>query len=128
MTSRFTELVVNCRDPHGLAGFWREVLGYRTLEERDDQVEITAWEPTVEAVRERAMPPTLLFIRVPEDKAGRNRLHLDVSPVDRGQVEEVERLLALGATRVDVGQGDKPWEVMADPEGNEFCVVRSLAG
>ncbi|GAA3427728.1 hypothetical protein GCM10018953_49110 [Streptosporangium nondiastaticum] len=74
------------------------------------------------------MPTTLVFVQVPEGKAVKNRLHLDVSPVDAGTEDEVTRLLGLGATRTDVGQGpDRSWVVMADPEGNEFCVLRSLA-
>jgi hypothetical protein len=65
---------------------------------------------------------------VPETKVAKNRMHLDLSPVDRSRDEEVARLLALGATRADVGQtGEESWVVLADPEGNEFCVLRSLA-
>nr|WP_235614657.1 VOC family protein [Streptomyces ambofaciens] len=94
---------------------------------RERQVEIGSWVPTVEEVRARQMPPTLVFIRVPEVKAVKNRLHLDVSPIDRSTENEVSRLLGLGATRADVGQGaDRNWVVMADPEGNEFCVLRTL--
>jgi hypothetical protein len=69
--------------------------------------------------------PGLLFVPVPEPKTIKNRLHLDFRPDDRDA--EVERLLALGATRADVGQGDQPWVVLADPEGNEFCVLSSRA-
>jgi hypothetical protein len=65
----------------------------------------------------------LTFARVPEGKAIKNRLHLDVNPADREQDEEVSRLLALGARHADVGQGDVSWVVLADPEGNEFCVL-----
>ena len=73
-------------------------------------------------------PPMLLFIKVPEPRTVKNRMHLDLSPVDRSRDEEVERLLALGATRAEVGQtGEESWVVLADPEGNEFCVLRSLA-
>jgi len=70
--------------------------------------------------------PTIVFVPVPERKSVKNRVHIDVNPIDRTQAEEVERLEALGARRVDVGQGDVGWVVMADPEGNEFCVLRSL--
>lgn len=74
------------------------------------------------------MPPTLMFIQVPEGKTVKNRLHLDVSPIDASTDDEVARLLSLGATTVDVGQGAaRSWTVMADPEGNEFDVVRTLA-
>ncbi|WP_030755610.1 VOC family protein [Streptomyces griseus] len=128
MTSRFTELVVDCLDPERLAAFWCAVLDFEVLDRGEDQVEIASWEPTVEAIRAGQMPPTLVFIRVPEGKTAKNRLHLDVSPVDSDTEAEAARLLALGATRVDVGQGPgRSWIVMADPEGNEFDVVRSLA-
>ncbi|WP_328901522.1 MULTISPECIES: VOC family protein [unclassified Streptomyces] len=128
MTSRFTELSVDCHDPERLAAFWCEVLGFTVLDRREDMVEISSWDPTVEDIRARQMPPTVVFQRVPETKAVKNRLHLDVSPVDRSTEAEVTRLLALGATRTDVGQGEgRSWVVMADPEGNEFCVVRTLA-
>ena len=128
MTSRFLELVVDCHDPERLAAFWCEVLDFTVIERHEGKVEIGSWEPTVEAVRARQMPPTLLFIQVPEGKAVKNRLHIDVTPIDSSTEDEVTRLLALGATRTDVGQdADESWEVMADPEGNEFCVLRSLA-
>jgi hypothetical protein len=70
--------------------------------------------------------PSLLFIRVPEAKTGKNRLHLDVNTFDSDQGAELERLLGLGATPVDVGQGEQRWHVLADPEGNEFCLLRSV--
>ncbi|MGW0605272.1 VOC family protein [Streptomyces sp. NPDC002640] len=128
MTSRFTELVVDCHDPERLAAFWCAVLDFQVIDRGEGKVEIGSWTPTVEQVRARQMPPTLLFVRVPEGKAVKNRLHLDVSPVDRGTREEVARLLELGATTVDAGEGtDRTWVVMADPEGNEFDVLRTLA-
>jgi hypothetical protein len=70
-------------------------------------------------VRANPVPPTLVFVRVPEDKAVKNRVHLDVSPVDQGRDEEVDRLLALGARHVDIGQGEQSWVVLADPEAND---------
>ncbi|SCF14326.1 hypothetical protein GA0070607_6068 [Micromonospora coriariae] len=83
---------------------------------------------TVEDVPARQMSPTVVFIQVPEGKTVKNRLHLDVSPIDGSTEDEVTRLLGLGATRTDVGQGaGRSWVVMADPEGNEFCVLRTLA-
>jgi len=66
----------------------------------------------------------LTFVKVPEPKTVKNRVHLDLRPFRCDQDEEVARLLALGATHVDIGQGDVPWVVLADPEGNEFCVLR----
>lgn len=128
MTSRFTELVFDCHDPQRLAAFWCEVLDFTVLDRSEGKVEIGSWEPTVEAVRAGQMTPTLVFIKVPEGKTVKNRLHLDVSPIDAGTDDEVARLLSLGATTVDVGQGPaRNWAVMADPEGNEFDVLRSLA-
>jgi len=128
MTSRFTELSVDCRDPERLAAFWCEALDFTVIDRSDDQVEIGSWEPTIEDVRARQMPPTVVFVGVPEGKAVKNRLHLDVSPIDASTADEVTRLLGLGATTADVGQGpDRKWVVMADPEGNEFCVLRTLA-
>jgi len=126
MTSRFTELVVDCHRPHELAAFWCAVLDYEVIDKRDDLVEIAGWHPSAEAVRAAVTAPTVLFIRVPESKTVKNRLHIDVSPLDRGHDEEVERVLALGARRVDIGQGEQRWDVLANPEGNEFCVLRSL--
>ncbi len=128
MTSRFTELVLDCHDPERLAAFWCAVLDFEVIDQGEGKVEIGSWQPTVEEVRARQMPPTIVFIRVPEGKTVKNRLHLDVSPINANTEDEAARLLALGATRVDVGQGPgRSWVVMADPEGNEFDVVRSLA-
>ena len=126
MASRFTELVIDCHHPRELAAFWSAVLGYEVIAENDNDVEISGWQPTAEAVRARVNAPTLLFQRVPESKAVKNRLHLDLSPIDCSRDQEVERLLALGARHVDIGQGEQSWIVLADPEGNEFCVLRSL--
>ena len=127
MTSRFTELIVDCHDPRRLAEFWCAVLDYKILEDRGDLVEISGWEPTIEAFRAAVSPPTLVFLQVPESKTVKNRIHIDVSPIDSAQDEEVERLIGLGARHVDIGQGEQSWVVLADPEGNEFCVLRSLA-
>jgi len=127
MTSRFTELVVDCHDPERLAAFWCAVLDFKVIEGSEGKVDIGSWEPAVEEVWARQMPPTLLFIRVPEGKTVKNRLHLDVSPIDSSTGDEVARLLGLGAAQVDVGQGPgRSWVVMADPEGNEFDVLRTL--
>ncbi|GAA2983713.1 hypothetical protein K388_04205 [Streptomyces sp. KhCrAH-43] len=128
MTSRFTELVVDCHDPERLAAFWCAVLDFTVLDRGEGMVEIGSWEPTVEAIRAGQMPPTIMFIQVPEGKSVKNRLHLDVSPIDTDTRTEAARLIGLGATTVDVGQGTaRSWVVMADPEGNEFDVVRTLA-
>ena len=127
MTSRFTELNIDARDPTSVADFWCQVLGYHVIEAADGFVEIASWTPDGDAARGGVVPPTLLFAPVPEEKTGKNRLHIDVNPMDATQEEEVRRLEGLGARRIDIGQGDVGWVVMADPEGNEFCVLRSLA-
>ena len=119
MSSGFTELCVDCSDPALLATFWQGVLGY-DVSETDDE------EGLIELRGPEGSGPTLLFVQVPEEKIVKNRLHIDVSPRDREQAEEVERILALGARKIDIGQGDDvSWVVMADPEGNEFCVLRT---
>ncbi|MFD8641453.1 VOC family protein [Streptomyces zaomyceticus] len=123
MTSRFTELAIDCADPVGLARFWCAVLDYEVHDEEDGLVTIGA--PVVPEDKDRVgpVPPTLTFARVPEGKSVKNRLHIDVSPSDRDQDAEVRRLLDLGARHTDVGQGEVSWVPLADPEGNEFCVL-----
>lgn len=117
MACRFTELIVDARDPQLLARFWGEVLGWEAGESKG---EITWLKPPAPAV------PLIVFVPVPEGKTVKNRIHIDVSATDRSRDEEVERVLALGARRADVGQGeDVSWVVLADPEGNEFCVLGS---
>jgi glyoxalase superfamily protein len=124
MTSKFTELAIDCADPAGLAAFWCSVLGYEVQETEDDFVSIGS--PAVPEGKSRPgpVPPLLTFARVPEGKVTKNRLHLDVNATDRDQDDEVCRLLELGATHAAVGQtGDESWVTLADPEGNEFCVL-----
>ena len=123
MTSRFTELAIDCADPAALAQFWCTVLDYEVLEADGDVVTIGPRPSAADDERRGPVPPTLTFARVPEGKVVKNRLHLDVSPADREQEDEVRRLLALGARHADVGQGDESWVVLTDPEGNEFCVL-----
>ena len=123
MTSKFTELAIDCADPAKLARFWCSVLDYELHDEDEGIVTIGAPEARGGENRHGPVPPTLTFARVPEGKTVKNRLHLDVSPADRDQDEEVRRLLALGARHADVGQGEENWVVLADPEGNEFCVL-----
>lgn len=124
MASKFSELAIDCADPAGLARFWCAVLDYEVQGEEEDGV-VTIGSPAVPegAQRPGPVPPMLTFARVPEGKVVKNRLHIDVSPTDREQGEEVRRLLDLGASHADVGQGESSWIVLADPEGNEFCVL-----
>jgi len=113
-------LCIDSHDPSRLAGFWEEALGWRRTEDEPDEVVL---EPPAGSPQDGVVPD-LLFLRVPEEKAVKNRLHLDLRPADQGA--EVARLEGLGARRVDIGQGpDVSWVVLADPEGNEFCVLRA---
>jgi Glyoxalase-like domain len=103
---------VDARDPELLGRWWQQALRWVVVNEAPDEFEI---RPAPDRL------PGLLFVSVPESKAVKNRLHLDFRPDD--QELGVDRLLELGATRVDIGQGEQPWVVLADPEGNEFCVL-----
>jgi hypothetical protein len=119
MACRFSELAVDSRDPEGLAAFWAAVLDYRVLGREEGCVEIGPEQGFGGAA------PTLVFAPVPDPTPGKVRLHIDLNPTDRDQDEELDRLLGLGATRADVGQtGDESWHVLADPEGNQFCLLR----
>ena len=121
MDIRIQCLCIDSTDPARLATFWQSALGWRRTFEQDDEI---ALEPPAGSP-EDGVAPDLLFLRVPENKAGKNRLHLDLRPKD--QAAEVTRLEGLGATRADVGQKeDVGWVVMADPDGNEFCVLKPL--
>lgn len=119
VTSRLSELVLDSRDPEGLAAFWCEVLGWSVLDRYDGQVEIGA-------SAEEQQGPTFVFVPSTNAKVQKLRLHVDVRPVDGDHEAELQRLLDVGAVRVDVGQGDAPWVVLADPEGNEFCLLHPL--
>ena len=132
MASRLTEISLDCHDPDRLADFWTAALDWVVLDREPALVEIGPAGrddgALLDAVRTGPVAPTMFLAQVAEDKVVKNRLHLDLSPIDRSRDEEVDRLLALGATHADVGQsGEESWVVLADPEGNEFCVLRSLA-
>ncbi|MFI1195650.1 VOC family protein [Micromonospora sp. NPDC020750] len=121
MSARIRNISFDCHDTYALAGFWAEVFG--SGRQPDD------FPGDPEAMVLTPDGSTVLFLQVPEDKTVKNRVHLCLEPADRPRDAEVERLLALGATQVDDrrrpdGTG---WVVLADPEGNEFCVLRSAA-
>jgi len=119
MASRFSVIVIDCRDPQRLAEFWCEVLDLVVLGEQDGAIEIGPREGF------GGLQPTLVLSPTTDPKVGKLRLHMDVSPTDRDQDDELRRLLALGARPADVGQtGDELWHVLQDPEGNEFCLLR----
>ena len=109
-------IVIDAHDLPFLARFWAQVLGWRILSEREREVVIGANE---------AAPVGICFMPVTDEKIVKNRLHLDLTPNSADRDAEIERLLALGARRVDIGQtGRESWTVLADPEGNEFCLLR----
>lgn len=110
------QVIVDARDPGALGNWWRTALGWVVVNDDPEEFEI---RPAADRL------PGLLFVRVPEQKTTKNRLHLDFRPDDRDA--EVARLRGLGATVADVAQGEQSWVVLADPEGNEFCVLGSGA-
>lgn len=117
MNSRILAIAVDCRGAEAQAAFWSEALGYGVTKRWKDakgleyvQIEGGSGEPTV------------LFQPVGEEKVAKNRLHLDLTPTTGGQADEVRRLLALGAKQL-ADEPEFPWVVLADPEGNEFCVL-----
>jgi len=114
MASRWEQIVVDAEDPARLARWWAEALGYGIVHEQPDEIEIR---------RSPDELPGLLFTPVPDRKIVKNRLHIDLRPDD--QESEVERLVDMGARPVDIGQHEVGWVVLADPEGNEFCVLSS---
>ena len=121
MSLRWQCLNVDTPDPAGLARWWAELLGWRITYEDPDEVVL---EPPAGSP-EDGVAPDMLFYRVDDAKVAKNRLHVDLRPDDRDA--EVARAEAMGATRVDVGQGaDVTWVVLADPEGNEFCILRAF--
>jgi catechol 2,3-dioxygenase-like lactoylglutathione lyase family enzyme len=124
VTVLLRNITIDCADPAKVAGFWSQVTGFREDPDNPNLPDDEEW-----AIYGPADSPKLLFIKVPEVKTGKNRVHLDVQPTERTRDEEVDWLLELGARWV--ADHRKPdgtgWVVLADPEGNEFCVERSAA-
>ncbi len=115
MTSRFAALAVDSADPELLARFWCGVLGWKVVDQDEYGVSIAP---------DDGRGPCLDFLAVPDIKIEKNRLHIDLRADGCTTAQELNRLLDLGAHRVDVGQGpDVTWAVLADPEGNEFCLL-----
>ena len=120
MACRISELVLKCRDPEVLARFWCEVLGFTEVD-REEGIYIEIGPPEGFG----GPQPTIFLIRNDDPRNGHARLHIDVNPTDRDQDAELERLLAAGARLVDIGQpAEASWHVLADPEGNEFCLLK----
>jgi catechol 2,3-dioxygenase-like lactoylglutathione lyase family enzyme len=125
MATRAVHIVIDAADPSRLAAFWAAVLGWEVVSDEPGEAVIA---PAGFSYPDPAVLP-LVFVPVAGPKTGKNRVHLDLSTTsDEHQAAEVERLLALGATSADIGQGDVPWEVLADLEGNEFCVLDPRPG
>jgi catechol 2,3-dioxygenase-like lactoylglutathione lyase family enzyme len=120
MACRLSEIVIDCTDAERLAEFWCEVLGWAVIDREDGAVEIGPAD-----VGFGGPQPTLFFSPTDTPKLQKLRWHIDVNATDRDQADELQRLLAIGAKSVDVGQpADATWHVLADPEGNEFCLLR----
>ena len=117
MAVKWWSVVVDSADPVRLGRWWAEALGYSVVFEGPGEMAIAG------GTAEKPVWPGLVFVQVPDRKSVKNRLHIDLNPDD--QDAEVARLEGLGAIRVDVGQKDVRWVVLADPEGNEFCVLTS---
>ncbi|MDO9377603.1 MAG: VOC family protein [Nocardioidaceae bacterium] len=122
MTSRVSHTTIDCHDAYALSQWWKQVLGYVDVE--DDPNEPGHDECMILAADGSHR---LLFIEVPEPKTVKNRIHLDLMAVEGSRDDETDRVLALGATPVEDHRtaGGRGWLVMADPEGNEFCIVRT---
>lgn len=130
MALRWYSIVIDCRDVAAQGKWWATALGWRTQYEADDEVVLVPAHVTAEMIHSTAferVPPGLVFVPVPEGKEIKNRLHIDLAPhTDDDRDAEIARLLDMGASLVNVGQAsDVTWTVLADPEGNEFCVLSS---
>ena len=119
-------ITVDAQDPLALAQFWAEALGWKIGEDVND---IEVWIERELGDPNKTGFPDILFLKNSSPKSGKNRLHLDLRPAD--QAAEVARLERLGAKKIEIGQSAEPtctWVVMADPEGNEFCILRERQG
>ena len=121
MAAALSTIVIDAHDVERLAEFWCQVLGWS----RSDDVEPDGAIEIIDPARTGSVK--ILIEPVPDQKVTKNRVHLDIRPLGVDQPEELDRLLALGARRVDVGQGNQTWIVLSDPEGNEFCLLRGRA-
>lgn len=116
------EICIDCADPKSQAEWWAQVLDWPL---QMDESGLYWWMTRTGQPQDG---PILVFVGVPEPKTVKNRIHLDLNPFGADQAEELERLLSLGAKRIDVGQGEVPWVVLSDPEGNEFCLLGRRVG
>jgi hypothetical protein len=112
MGLKFDEICIDADDATALGVWWSQALGWP--QDVDSDGDVVLHTPP-------GAGPNWLFLAVPDDKKVKNRIHFDFRPDD--QEAEVDRLIGLGARHVDIGQGDESWVVLADPEGNEFCIL-----
>lgn len=120
MATRLVQLVIDSADPLLAATFWAQALGWTAISEGPDE----AVASPADFESSGTLPWELVFLAVPEPKTAKNRVHLDLTSTSLDdQAAKVNRLIELGAKQVDIGQGDVPWVVLADPDGNEFCVL-----
>ncbi|GAA2170459.1 VOC family protein [Agrococcus versicolor] len=123
MVSAVSHTTIDCSDAYALSEWWKQVLDY--VDVADDPNEPGHEECMILAPDGSHR---LLFIEVPEGKVVKNRIHLDLRPTDRSRDAEVERLMALGAVQLaDLRTATGGWVTLADPEGNELCILRSQA-
>ena len=123
MTSRVIAVALDCRDVEVLSAFWCAALGSAVLNRWHDA---TGKEYVEVGLGDGIRNAALLLQPVDEKKAGKNRMHLDITPMDTTQADEIARLVARGATKLS-DDPQQPWVVLADPEGNEFCVLPGSA-
>ncbi|UGQ11844.1 VOC family protein [Yinghuangia sp. ASG 101] len=112
MSLEWEQVIVHAADPVALGQWWADALGWVVVQSSDDEFEI---RPAPDRM------PGIDFVRIDEPKTAKSRMHLDFRPDD--QAAEVARFVAHGARHVDIGQGNQTWVVLADPEGNEFCIL-----
>lgn len=130
MSLRWYTTVIDCHDVAAQARWWAEAIGWKSVYEADNEVVLVPAYVTEELLASTPwdqIGPGLVFVPVPEGKTLKNRIHIDLAPHTTDDRDaEIERLLGMGASRADVGQGpDVTWDVLVDPEGNEFCVLSS---
>lgn len=131
MALRWYTIVVDSHDPQGLARWWQRVLDWQIVHDEEDEAVIIPKDlpvaPTHALEDWLQLGQGLVFVMVPEEKTVKNRLHIDLAPhTSQDRNAEIEQLIDMGATHVDIGQSDDvTWTVLADPEGNEFCVLSS---
>lgn len=123
MSLHLEQVLIDAHDPERLARFWSEVLDYQVEYDSNNDPENDGGEREIELAPKDGTSTNILFVEVHDEKKVKNRLHLDLRPDD--QAAEVARVEALGARKVDIGQGEQTWVVLADPEGNEFCILRA---